>query len=92
MAGVTKAPLPDGTGRAHLLAMEAIWNCPGPKMETIMSTPRKNKFFATLDTFATVFGSAAAVSAAVEAGRAPKSKHLESLGIDPVAFRSIGRI
>ncbi|SFV36563.1 hypothetical protein SAMN05216456_2550 [Devosia crocina] len=56
-----------------------------------MSTPRKNKFFATLDTFATVFGSAAAVSAAVEGGRAPKAKHLEALGIDPVAFRSIGR-
>nr|ACY24748.1 conserved hypothetical protein [uncultured organism] len=57
-----------------------------------MSTLRKNKFFATLDTFATVFGSAAAVSAAVDAGRAPKAKHLESLGIDPVAFRNIGKI
>lgn len=57
-----------------------------------MSTPRKNKFFATLDTFATVFGSAAAVSAAVEGGRAPKAKHLKTLGIDPAAFRSIGRL
>lgn len=57
-----------------------------------MSTPRKNKFFAALDTFATVFGSAAAVSAAVEAGRAPKAKHLEALGIDPVAFRNVGKI
>jgi hypothetical protein len=57
-----------------------------------MSTLRKNTFFATLDTFATVFGSAAAVSAAVDAGRAPKAKHLESLGIDPVAFRNIGKI
>jgi len=56
-----------------------------------MSTPRKNKFFATLDTFVTVFGSAAAVSAAVEAGRAPKAKHLTALGIEPSAFRSIGR-
>ena len=56
-----------------------------------MSTPRKNKFFATLDTFATVFGSAAAVSAAVEAGRVPKAKHLDNLGIDPVAFRNIGK-
>lgn len=56
-----------------------------------MSTPRKNKFFATLDTFVTVFGSAAAVSAAVESGRAPKAKHLDNLGIDPVAFRNIGR-
>jgi hypothetical protein len=60
--------------------------------ELTMTAPRKNKFFATLDTFATVFGSAAAVSAAVEAGRAPKAKHLESLGIDPVAFRNIGRM
>ena len=57
-----------------------------------MSTLRKNKFFATLDTFATVFGSAAAVSAAVDAGRAPKAKHLENLGIDPVAFRTIGKM
>jgi hypothetical protein len=57
-----------------------------------MSTPRKNKFFATLDTFVTVFGSAAAVSAAVEGGRAPKAKHLKSLGIDPSDFRSIGKL
>ncbi len=57
-----------------------------------MSTPRKNKFFATLDTFVTVFGSAAAVSAAVDAGRAPMAKHLSNLGIDPVAFRDIGKI
>lgn len=56
-----------------------------------MSTPRKNKFFATLDTFVTVFGSAVAVSAAVEAGRAPKAKNLAALGIEPAAFRSIGR-
>lgn len=64
---------------------------PGPTVETAMSTPRKNKFFATLDTFVTVFGSAAAVSSAVEAGRAPKAKHLTALGIEPNAFRSIGR-
>lgn len=57
-----------------------------------MTAPRKNKFFATLDTFATMFGSAAAVSAAVENGRAPNDRHLKSLGIDPVAFRNIGRI
>ncbi len=57
-----------------------------------MTAPRKNKFFATLDTFATVFGSAVAVSAAVEGGRAPKAKHLSNLGIDPTAFRSIGKL
>ncbi|WEK03204.1 MAG: hypothetical protein P0Y65_13445 [Candidatus Devosia phytovorans] len=55
-----------------------------------MSTPRKS-IFATLGTFVEVFGSAAAVSNAVEAGRAPKAKHLKSLGIDPASFRSIGR-
>ncbi|WP_162836645.1 hypothetical protein [Devosia soli] len=57
-----------------------------------MSTPRKNKFFATLDTFVTVFGSAAAVSAAVEGGRVPKAKHLRTLGIEPQSFRSIGKL
>lgn len=57
-----------------------------------MSTARKNKFFATLDTFVTVFGSAAAVSAAVEGGRMPKAKHLKALGIEPAAFRSIGKL
>ena len=56
-----------------------------------MSTPRKS-FFATLGTVADIFGSAAAVSNAVEAGRAPKAKHLKTLGIDPEAFRSIGKL
>ena len=55
-----------------------------------MSNPRKS-FFATLNTFVEVFGSAAAVSSAVEGGRAPKAKHLKALGIDADAFRSIGR-
>ncbi|MCW5719741.1 MAG: hypothetical protein KIS86_01215 [Devosia sp.] len=57
-----------------------------------MSTARKNKFFAALEDFVTVFGSAAAVSAAVEGGRAPKAKHLKALGIAPDAFRSIGKL
>lgn len=56
-----------------------------------MSTLRSKNLFATLSTFVEVFGSAAAVSNAVEAGRAPKSKHLETLGIDAAAFRSISR-
>jgi len=56
-----------------------------------MSTPRNNRLFAKLGTFFEVFGSAAAVSNAVEAGRAPKADHLKTLGIDVVAFRSIGR-
>lgn len=56
-----------------------------------MSTPRKS-LFATLGTFVDVFGSAAAASTAVEAGRMPKAKHLKTLGIDPDAFRSIGKL
>ena len=56
-----------------------------------VSTTRKS-FFATLGTFVEVFGSAAAVSNAVEGGRAPKAKHLRSLGIDADAFRSIGKL
>ena len=55
-----------------------------------MSTTRK--FLATLGTFVEVFGSAAAVSNAVEAGRAPQARHLKSLGIDADAFRSIGKL
>lgn len=56
-----------------------------------MSTTRKS-FFATLGTFVEVFGSAAAVSNAVEGGRTPQAKHLKSLGIDADAFRSIGKL
>jgi len=55
-----------------------------------MSTPRKT-LFATLGTVFDVFGSAAAAAAAVEGGRAPKAKHLKTLGIDSDAFRSIGK-
>lgn len=55
-----------------------------------MSTPRKS-FFANLSTFVEVFGSAAAVSNAVEGGRTPSARHLKTLGIDPAAFRSIGK-
>jgi hypothetical protein len=55
-----------------------------------MSTRRT--FIERLDAFVSVFGSAAAVSAAVEAGRAPRDRHLRTLGIDLTAFRSIGRV
>ena len=37
------------------------------------------------------FGSAVAVSRAVEAGRKPKAHHLTNLGIDPSAFEKIRR-
>lgn len=55
-----------------------------------MSTARKS-LFATLGNAIDVFGSAAAVASAIEGGRAPKAKHLKTLGIDADAFRSIGR-
>jgi hypothetical protein len=55
-----------------------------------MSTPRKS-IFASLGNVVEMFGSAAAVSNAVESGRAPKARDLRTLGIDPGAFRSIGK-
>ena len=56
-----------------------------------MSALRKTKLFATLGNAATMFGSAVAVAAAVEANRPPRARDLRSLGIAPDAFRSIGR-
>ena len=47
-------------------------------------------FFVIGDFFAT-FGSAAAASRAVEAGRKPRAADLRKLGIDPTAFDKIGR-
>lgn len=38
-----------------------------------------------------VFGSAVAASQAVEASRQPRASDLRKLGIDPAAFRKIGR-
>ena len=38
-----------------------------------------------------VFGSAVAASRAVEANRQPRASDLRLLGIDPIAFRKIGR-
>ena len=57
-----------------------------------MSTHHNISLFARLGTFVDVFGSAVAVASAVEARRVPKSSHLRTLGIDPSAFRSIGRV
>lgn len=56
-----------------------------------MSSLRNTKLFATLGEIANAFGSATAVAASVEAGRAPRAKDLRTLGIEPDAFRSIGR-
>jgi hypothetical protein len=47
-------------------------------------------FFVIGDFFST-FGSAAAASRAVEAGRKPRRSGLKKLGIDPAAFDRIGR-
>lgn len=57
-----------------------------------MNTHHNKSLFARLGSVFDAFGSAVAVASAVEAGRVPQSKHLRTLGIDPEAFRSIGRI
>ncbi|MBF0679424.1 MAG: hypothetical protein IR164_10860 [Devosia sp.] len=57
-----------------------------------MSTLRNSKLFATLGSMVDLFGSAAASAAAVEAGRAPKARDLRTLGIEPDAFRRIGKL
>jgi hypothetical protein len=41
--------------------------------------------------FFDMFGSAVAVSRAVDANRQPNAHHLRNLGIDPAAFRDIRR-
>ncbi|RWD64441.1 MAG: hypothetical protein EOS36_09990 [Mesorhizobium sp.] len=47
--------------------------------------------FFLIGDFLTTFGSAAAASRAVEAGRKPRRSDLKKLGIDPTAFDRIGR-
>ena len=51
----------------------------------------KTRPLARVGGFFEVFGAARRSAAAVEAHRAPKARDLETLGIDPAAFRSIGR-
>jgi len=46
--------------------------------------------FSAIREFLDFFGSAVAVSRAVEAKRAPRASDLRRLGIDPKAFDSIG--
>jgi hypothetical protein len=57
-----------------------------------MSTRHNVSLFARLGTFVDVFGSAVAASSAVRARQVPKAHDLRTLGIDPAAFRSIGKI
>jgi hypothetical protein len=47
--------------------------------------------FAAIGGFLEVFGSAVAVSRAVEANKQPRASDLRTLGIDPIAFRKIVR-
>jgi hypothetical protein len=55
-----------------------------------MIMTKRNALAAIGDLFIT-FGSAVAVSRAVEAGRKPRDRHLNDLGIDPRAFDKISR-
>ena len=57
-----------------------------------MRTLRNTKLFARLGSAFDVFGSAVAAASAVEGGREPQARHLRTLGIDPEAFRSIGKV
>jgi hypothetical protein len=68
----------------------AIW--PDPWRAWKMNTHHNKSLFARLGSVVDVFGSAVAAASAVQAGRVPHSTHLRTLGIDPEAFRSIGRI
>jgi hypothetical protein len=52
-------------------------------------TPRNA--IAAIGSFFEVFGSAVAVSRAVEANRQPRASDLRMLGIDPTEFRKIVR-
>jgi hypothetical protein len=49
------------------------------------------KTFSAIGDFFSTFGSAVAVSRAVNAGRKPRSRDLRILGIDPARFDTIRR-
>ena len=51
----------------------------------------RNRTLAAVGDFFDAFGSAIAVSRAVEARKAPRASDLRNLGIDPVLFGSINR-
>jgi len=52
---------------------------------------RSKNFVNRLSNFFEVFGSAAAVANAVEGGRNPRERDLNTLGISPDSFRAINR-
>ena len=49
------------------------------------------KLFSAIGDIFTTFGSAVAVSRAVESGRKPRANDLRKLGMDPAAFDKIRR-
>lgn len=51
----------------------------------------KRSAFTRIGSMFATFGSAAAVARAVEAGRMPRARDLNNLGIEPKAFETIGR-
>ncbi len=51
----------------------------------------KRSTFSAIGEFLDLFGSAVAVSNAVENRRQPASRDLRNLGIDPAEFRKMGR-
>jgi hypothetical protein len=53
------------------------------------STMNTRKSFARIGEFFEIFGSAVAVSRAVEGNRQPSARDLRTLGIDPAAFGKI---
>ncbi len=50
----------------------------------------KRSTFSAIGEFLEMFGSAVAVSSAVENRRQPASRDLRNLGIDPTEFRKLG--
>jgi hypothetical protein len=62
--------------------------CNAHAKEKIMT---KRSTFSAIGEFLDLFGSAVAVSNAVENRRQPASRDLRNLGIDPAEFRKMGR-
>ena len=56
-----------------------------------MTTPNNARKAGFLGRAIAVFGAASAAAAAVESGRRPRAQYLGTLGIDPVAFNTVGR-
>lgn len=56
-----------------------------------MTTTRKPNLIGRIGGFIDIFGSAVAVTGALQGGRQPKANDLKALGIEPAQFRSMGR-